>query len=61
MAVRLDDDIVVLSDENYITRKLYSNRQIYTNKTGDCLFIFLSVCSAMDGQTARPEGVKFEG
>ena len=30
-------------------------RAIYTNKIGDCLFI----CSAMDGQTARPNGLKF--
>ena len=30
---------------------------IYTNKTGDCLFI----CSLMDGQTARPNGLKFGG
>ena len=28
---------------------------VYTNKTGDCLFI----CSLMDGQTARPNGLKF--
>ena len=38
---------------------------IYTNKTGDCLSFFLSfclsVCSAMDGQTARPNGLKFGG
>ena len=30
---------------------------VYTNKTGDCLFI----CSLMDGQTARPNGLKFGG
>ena len=38
---------------------------IYTNKIGDCLFIclfiYLSVCSAMGGQTARPNGLKFGG
>ena len=32
-------------------------RIIYTNKTGDCLFI----CSPMDGQTAKPNGLKFGG
>ena len=30
---------------------------VYTNKTGDCLFI----CSPMDGQTARSNGLKFGG
>ena len=42
---------------------------IYTNKTGDCLFVCLfvcllvclSICSLMDGQTARPNGLKFGG
>ena len=42
---------------------------IYTNKAGDCLFIFLSfflsfflsLCSFMDSQTARPNGLKFGG
>ena len=38
---------------------------IYTNKIGDCLFIYLfvylSICSAMGGQTARPNGLKFGG
>ena len=32
-------------------------QQVYTNKIGDCLFI----CSPMDGQTARPNGLKFGG
>ena len=35
----------------------YTGFIIYTNKTGDCLFI----CSLMDGQTARPNGLKFGG
>ena len=38
---------------------------IYTNKTGDCLSVCLSVylfiCSAMGGQTARPNGLKVGG
>ena len=38
---------------------------IYTNKIGDCLFvclsIYLSICSAIGGQTARPKRLKFGG
>ena len=38
---------------------------IYTNKIGDCLFVclfvYLSICSAMDGQTTRPNELKFGG
>ena len=34
---------------------------VYTNKTGDCLFIYLFICSPMDGQTARPNGLKVGG
>ena len=38
---------------------------VYTNKTGDCLFIYLfvylSICSAIGGQTARPKRLKFGG
>ena len=34
---------------------------VYTNKIGDCLFIYLSICSPMGGQTARPNGLKFGG
>ena len=34
---------------------------IYTNKTGDCLSVCLSICSSMGGQTARPNGLKFGG
>ena len=34
---------------------------IYTNKTGDCLSVCLFICSAMAGQTARPNGLKFGG
>ena len=30
---------------------------VYTNKIGICLFI----CSPMDGQTTRPNGLKFGG
>ena len=36
---------------------------VYTNKIGDCLFIclfiYLSICSAIGGQTARPKRLKF--
>ena len=31
---------------------------VYTNKTGDYLF-YLFICSSMDGQTARPNQLKF--
>ena len=34
---------------------------VYTNKTGDCLSVCLFICSAMGGQTARPNGLKFGG
>ena len=34
---------------------------IYTNKTGDCLSFCLFICSAMGGQTARLNGLKFGG
>ena len=34
---------------------------VYTNKTGDCLSIYLFICLAMDGQTARHNGLKFGG
>ena len=34
---------------------------IYTNKIGDCLFIYLFICSAIGGQTARLNGLKFGG
>ena len=38
---------------------------VYTNKIGDCLFIclfiYLSICSAIGFQTARPNRLKFGG
>ena len=48
---------------------VFTHLSIYTNKTGDCLFVCLfvcllvclSICSLMDGQTARPNGLKFGG
>ena len=46
------------------TQKTYQSN-IYTNKIGDCLFIYLfvylSICSAIGGQTARPKRLKFGG
>ena len=38
-----------------------TNKVIYTNKTGDCLSFCLFICSAMGGQTTRPNGLKFGG
>ena len=41
-----------------------SPSMIYTNKTGDCLSVYLFVClsvRAMGGQTARPNRLKFGG
>ena len=34
---------------------------VYTNKIGDCLFVYLSICSAIGGQTARTKRLKFGG
>ena len=51
--------------EKETVTKLGGLGYIYTNKIGDCLFIYLfvylSICSAIGGQTARPKRLKFGG
>ena len=57
-----DSESVSLSDKTDIA---FHHQAIYTNKIGDCLFIYLfvylSICSAIGGQTARPKRLKFGG
>ena len=68
LELRTDESFLQKSDQSHhIAGKLspFVELPIYTNKIGDCLFIclfiYLSVCSAMGGQTARPNGLKFGG
>ena len=49
------NEVTELSDCLPVQRRV--PQLVYTNKTGDCLFI----CSLMDGQTARLNGLKFGG
>ena len=57
------NEVTELSDCLPVQRRV--PQLVYTNKIGDCLFIYLfvylSICSAIGGQTARPKKLKFGG
>ena len=57
--------IVLWIMESSLDEVVFHTVTIYTNKIGDCLFIYLfvylSICSAIGGQTARPNRLKFGG
>ena len=50
-----------LTNGHYLPVQRRVPQLVYTNKTGDCLSVCLSICSVMGGQTARPNGLKFGG
>ena len=58
------NEVTVFSDFVYPCNAGYP-QLVYTNKIGDCLFIclfiYLSICSAIGGQTARPKRLKLGG
>ena len=67
----LSHSISIPQDSSQLTMNLHDLLKqfhriaIYTNKIDDCLFIYLfvylSICSAIGGQTARPKRLKFGG